>query len=127
MSRFVTKVPMGNGPYPALWVVWTHNEDQTLWTGQCSVWKDGNTKICPSETGDAHVIEIAQGTPLGNISIYLDSFEYGCWGYGRFPGYGISEKDLFWASVWAVQSIERKHAAFGKDCKCGFNTETKEG
>ena len=120
MSRFVTKVPMGNGPYPALWVVWTHNEDQTLWTGQCSVWKDGNNKAC-----DGHVIEIAQGTPLGNISIYLDSFEHGCWGYGSFPGCGISEKDLFWASVWAVQSIERKHQAFDDCCRCGFSKEEK--
>lgn len=108
--RFVTKVQIENAPYPTLQVVWIHNEDHTAWLGECTIWKDPNTKGC-----DQHTIEISQGTPLGSISVSLDSVNYGAWALAYFPGYTITERDLFWASVWAVQCIRRKHEEFGEE------------
>lgn len=110
MARFVTRVQIENAPYPTLTVVWTHNEDQTLWTGECTIWKDGNTKGC-----DQHTISISQGIPLGHLSVDLDSVIGGAGASGYFPGYTITERDLFWASLWAVQCIRRKHELFGEE------------
>lgn len=109
--RFITKVPIENALYANMTVVWTRNEDQTLWIGECTIWKDSNTKGC-----DQHLIEISQGTPLGSISVSIDPVTCGAWAMTSFPGYTITERDLFWASLWAVQCIRRKHEQLGEYC-----------
>ena len=70
--------------------------------GICSLWRKGE-KLCE------HKISISRGRPIGNLFVTLDNVGYGCWAMVSFKADTLTERDLQWATAWAVQAIERKH------------------
>jgi hypothetical protein len=95
---------MENASYPSLQIYWKEDADQCGWTGKAEIWTDGKTlQPCGN-----HTVTLRQGTPLGSISISVDEFSHGAWSYGSLEGAGITERDLQWAGLYAVESIKRK-------------------
>lgn len=39
----------------------------------------------------------------------LDACNGGAWASTNFEGHTITERDLLWASLWAIQAAKRKH------------------
>jgi len=99
-----TKTRLGNSPYPSLQITWTEDEDQNGWSGEAKIWTDGNTlKPCGN-----HTVTLRQGMPLGGIYVDVDGSSHGCWSGGSFEGAGLTERDLQWAALYAVEAIKRK-------------------
>jgi len=98
-----TSTRLENAPYPRASVYWTEDEDGNGWTGFLSVWDDPNSRREAS-----HEIHLRQGSPLGNIYIDVDPVSGGAWAFSSFEGHGITERDLEWAALYAVEALKRK-------------------
>lgn len=57
-----------------------------------------------------HHLSVRQGQPLGAIFWTLDLCNVGAWASAEVPGFGITEKDLYCAALWAIQGINHRHA-----------------
>lgn len=92
--------------YPRLTIIWTRTPDKCVrpdgWYGTAKYWFDGNT--CSNRTWS---VSIGQTSPVGMISFDLEPQAYGAAAFESFPGTGITERDLLWATVWALAHIER--------------------
>jgi hypothetical protein len=99
-----TKTRLENSPYPSLQIIWTEDADQNGWTGEAVIWADGNTQ----QPCGNHTVTVGQGMPLGAIYVSVDGFSHGAWSFGSFEGVGLTERDLQWASLYAVEAIKRK-------------------
>lgn len=101
MKNITTRLNFGNDRYPCLMINW--KEHDMGYDGVCSVWEDGDKKLCE------HKISISRGSPIGHLFIDLDNVGSGCWAMARLSADTINERDLQWATAWAIQAIERKH------------------
>jgi hypothetical protein len=117
VPSYVTRTRMGNSEYPSLQVHWIKDGDGLGYNGRCTIWQDGNNKLC-----DKHTVGIRQSMPLGSISIILDECSGGAWKYATFEGTGITERDLLWAAAWASLGIEDKHR---RSILCGPKSKKK--
>ena len=115
MRQLMTRTRIGNTPiYPCLTIRWEENENGNGWTGKCTIWKDGDTKVnCQEE----HIVEVLQTIPIGGITVVFDGFSGGCFRYQTFSGSGITERDLEWAACWALLALEAKHKAMPECCQ----------
>ncbi len=109
MNRGVsTRHELRNGSrYPAVSIMW--REDSSWggggWQGTLSVWLSGEEKD-PHE----HTVAIGQGAPLGSVTIMFDSVGHGAWEIASFEGVGVTERDLQWATLWAVLALKSRRA-----------------
>ena len=119
MSKaFTTDGKIENARYPRLAVYWQEDDDCHGYKGNAVLWSDCNTRECQ------HEIHIRQSAPLGNIFVDLDSVVYGAWAIAVFDGARLDERDLQWATQWAIQAIKRKHLAIGNEaCKQHLGVE----
>lgn len=109
MNYCVTSVSIGNDSYPLLKIHWAKDEDGLGWNGQCVIWEDGGKLGSkPAKMGcDKHHISIRQSIPLGEISVTLDGCSGGAWKVARFGGHTLTERDLEWATCWAILGIDK--------------------
>ena len=107
LKQCATSVPMVNGRYPCLQILWTLNEDGLGYVGKAQVWKDGNTK-----DGEEHEISVRLGTPLGGgLWLSFDTIPsgYGCWSMATISTCNeITPAILGMANAWAVETLKRK-------------------
>ena len=109
MAKYLaTRTRFENSSYPCLSIAWWEDDDQSGWKGTTTTWIDGNTKI-----EDVHTVSIRQGLPLGSIFVAVDECEHGAWSFASFEGVGITERDLQWAAIFAVEAIKRKQQISG--------------
>ena len=107
MKKLTTRINFGNDQIPCLIVHW--DETDMGYDGVCYIYGEGGefgTKLCE------HKISISRGTPIGDLFVTLDNIGYGCWAMVTLSADTINERDLQWATAWAVQAIERKHKTF---------------
>jgi hypothetical protein len=108
-KRATTRTRIGNTPmygYPSLQIRWEQDDDGLGWSGVCTIWTDGNTKVnCQRE----HTVTVRQTIPLGGISVIFDGCAGGSWAYQTFEGHALTERDLEWAACWALLALEDKH------------------
>ena len=88
-------------------IKWTRDDSWGSggWRGVLTIWLSGNEKD-PHE----HTVGIGQGTPLGSVSLYFDSVGHGSWEAAHFDGVGVTERDLQWATLWAVLALKSRRA-----------------
>jgi hypothetical protein len=110
MDKYVnTRHELENARYPAVHIAWTRPEDvenapcsgPDMWIGSAGVWSDGNTKV-----GEFWVT-VGQTSPVGSIHFDINPHGYGSPAGGRFPGVGITERDLQWCGEWAAEMVSR--------------------
>jgi len=105
MPRIViTRTRLENSQYPSLTISWTEDMDGNGWTGVAKIWLDGNTL----DNSPSHTVSVGQGTPLGSVHVMVDEASHGAWSFNSFEGVGITERDLQWAGLYAVEAIKRK-------------------
>jgi hypothetical protein len=103
-SELSTRLELKNGSrHPAVQIKWKQDDSWCGggWYGTLSVWKSGDEKD-PHE----HQVTIGQGSPLGSVIVMFDPFSHGAWATASFPGVGVTERDLQWATAWAVQALK---------------------
>ena len=111
-KTFATAAKIENARYPRLAVSWQEDSDQHGYKGDAVIWSDGDTRVCQ------HEIHIRQSAPLGSIFVDLDCVTYGTWATAVFDGTRLDERDLQWATQWAIQAIKHKHLVVGNEtCK----------
>jgi hypothetical protein len=111
-KRVGTSTPFENAPYPSLSVSW--EETAQGWQGLCSIWQDGETRLC-----SGHTVSVAQTMPLGRVSVSVDDFGYGCLAMCSIDGVSVTERDLQWAACFAAQALWPSHRNAVADCKYG--------
>lgn len=97
-----TRLSLKDGSrYPALWVIWTEDEDGHGYIGVMKKWLDGDT--CEDQE---NTITIRQTMPLGLILVEFEPCKGGCWKSARWEGATLTERDLQWATAWAELAKE---------------------
>lgn len=98
----------GGSRYPSVTIIWRKDSSWGGggWQGTLSLWRSANEKD-PHE----HTVCIGQGAPLGSVTIMFDSVGYGAWEIASFEGVGVTERDLQWATLWAVLALKSRRAA----------------
>ena len=107
-------VRIPNGKFPSYNFAYKRDDDELGYTAKVSVWLDDLRADC------GHSLEVRQGSPIGQIYLILDDCGHGCWSMGDIEGVGITERDLQWAALWAIEAIRRKHSAGIEGCKIPF-------
>lgn len=87
---------------------WTADKDGHGWTGVCIVVQDGQ------KSEITHEISLRQGQPLGKIFVMLDGDQHGAWMLNQFEGVEITERDLQWATIFAITAIKHKLLFYSK-------------
>ena len=108
MKHTSTSLRLSNSVVLWLHVSWAADEDGHGWRGECVVWRDHNRVV-----NSGHVVSVRQGVPLGTICVELDPHKAGAWMFYDFPGVGITERDLQWATVFAAAAIQHKRSYMG--------------
>ena len=116
MERFAVTTPLGNGYYPNILTTWKMDEDGMGYTGEISVWKDGNTK------GPEFSADIRICNPIGEITASVDPVTYGCWSSTSFPGVDLTARDFQWLGAWAAEAIKRHRKFIEWEEKMRFET-----
>lgn len=99
------RIELTNGQrYPAIMFHFKLDDDGHGYHGHSAIWENGNEK-----TNCEHTLSIRQGSPLGSLHVTLDCITYGAWATAQMPGVEITERDLYWAALWAVQAIKHRH------------------
>ena len=109
MNRSVsTRQPIrGTGIYPAAMIIWQADSSWGGggWQGTLTVWLSESEK-----DPHTHTVVIGQGAPLGSVTIMFDSVGHGAWEIASFEGVGVTERDLQWATLWAVLALKSRRA-----------------
>lgn len=106
MTDQTIRIPItGN---PSHWFGFTPDADGNGYHAEISVRSDDRECL--------HALSIRQGQPLGKIWWMLDGIEAGTWATAEIPGFGIDEKGLYCAALWAIQAINHRHAVSPCDC-----------
>lgn len=101
-----TRHALFNGSrYPSVSVQWKRDGawGGGGWTGKVVLWHSGSDR-----DEHEHTVSIGQGCPLGSVSLYFDSVGYGAWEMASIDGAGITERDLQWATLWAVLALKSR-------------------
>jgi len=96
----------GNGTkYPCAYVQWRRDGSWGGggWIGEINLWHSPKDK-----DEHTHTVSIGQGCPLGRISLYFDSVGYGAWESAYLEGVDITERDLEWATQWAMLALKSR-------------------
>lgn len=108
-QKFSTRQELKNGDrYPSVSILW---EPDPSWgcggyKGTLTLWRSGNEK-----DEKTHEVLIGQGAPLGAVTVMFDQAGYGVWETASFEGVGVTERDLQWATAWAVLAFKSRRAA----------------
>ncbi len=120
--RLRTRAEIGNSEYPRISIEWTRiSENLGLgYSGEASIWTDKSTKEACT-----HKVSLLQTEPLGSIYVDLDSSDKGfSWKTGKFEGCGITERDLQWATQWAILAIEHRHRVAWASTVCSVGIKS---
>ena len=103
-----TRVNLENmpGKYPSLVVRWTEDEDGLGWEGIAQKFAE------EGKVGNVHTVSLRQTLPIGGIVVTFDGSVGGYWKTARFEGTRLDERDLQWATAWAVLALEDKERFF---------------
>lgn len=100
--------------YPCAYVNWRREGSWVGggWIGEITVWHS------PEDRDErTHTVTIGQGCPLGQVSLYFDNIGgYGTWEMAYLDGVDITERDLQWATLWAMLALKSRRkiaAGFG--------------
>lgn len=107
-SALCTRHELFNGHrYPSVQISWERDASWFGggWTGKLTVWRSGSQK-----DERTHDVTIGQGAPLGRVTVMFDSVVYGAWEHAAFEGVGVTERDLQWATLWAVLALKSRRA-----------------
>ena len=105
MRRVTTKTKMANAESPLFFVNWIEDRDFLGWRGVASV------LTRPHKESELHTVSVRQTIPLGLIVVTVDECAGGCWATAKFEGVGLTERDLQWAALYAMEAIKRKEEA----------------
>ena len=105
MRRVTTKTKMANAESPLFCVNWAECEDGLGWSGLTYVVPR------PHTNSKSHTVSLRQTIPLGVIVVTVDECAGGCWATAQFEGVGLTERDLQWAALYAMEAIKRKEEA----------------
>lgn len=105
IKNLITRSPIkqNTDSFPTIIIHWQLENDQHGYFGRISKLLDKNTK-----DDKEYFILIRQSSPIGLIIVNF-SPNYSpdtAWAYSRFEGVTILERDLQWATIWAIQCIE---------------------
>lgn len=98
MRRLTTRQPLNNTgkQYPYAIVCWEQDADQLGYDGEMVVWTDDEKRSC------RHTISVRQSLPIGGIYFSFDECKGGARAFGSFEGTRLDERDLQWATAWAI-------------------------
>lgn len=104
LKHAVTRINYNNDPKApvTLQVKWEPDEDGRGWAGHCTFYSmraEGDERVVAS----GYSVHIGQTIPLGSIYVNLDRHVS-----ETFDGTGLTERDLYWATVWAATAIKNK-------------------
>jgi hypothetical protein len=105
---FSTRHELRSGSrYPAVSILWRPDDSWASggYLGELTVWLSGHDK-----DPHAHTVGIGQGAPLGHVTVAFDQLTYGAWESTHFDGVGVTERDLQWATLWAVLALKNRRA-----------------
>ena len=100
MANHTIRIPLTGQPSHRF--TFTADADGNGYHAEIIVQRDGSQYL--------HHLSVRQGQPLGAIFWTLDICNGGGWATAELPGFGITEKDLYCAALWAIQAINYKHA-----------------
>lgn len=100
MANHVIRIPLTG--QPSHWFRFVADADGCGYTAEVTA-NDDNGEC-------RHTLSVRQGQPLGTIFWTLDSLTAGAWAMAALLGFGITEKDLYCAALWAIQGINYRHA-----------------
>lgn len=109
-KRCVTSLNLENGKsYPKARVVWIRDDDELGVTGTMTIMQENYYDCDKTEE-----ICLRQSSPLTGLFISFAAFEHGAWQFTDIPIEGLTERDLHWATAWAVQAYYYRQAATGR-------------
>jgi hypothetical protein len=90
-------------------VRWYRDKDGLGWKGRMIFYKERKQEKEAQPLCKNHSITVRQTLPLGGIHVSLDECGHGSWQWNSFEGTGLTERDLEWATAWAVWGVLDKH------------------
>ena len=101
-----TRLELKNGArHPAVHIKWKWDESWCGggWTGDLSIWHSPGI-----QDARHHTVGVGQPCPLGTVSVMFDPHSHGAWESATIDGTGITERDLQWATCWAVLALKSR-------------------
>lgn len=92
--------------FPKVSARFSRDDDGHGYTASVDLWPNGD-----DGPDCMHSLWVRQASPLGMLWIVFDGFEGGCWRSVDISGSTLNERDLEWATAWAVEAMRNKHEA----------------